>query len=83
MGVVCRVVAGHPRAFAAPGAALPVWAVLPLLSPGPMPDWPGQTRAILAWNVGALVLLTSVLWLLAARGPERIAEDAAAQEVGQ
>lgn len=82
-GALRRVVAGHPRAFAALGAALLVWAMLPLLPPGRMPGWPGQTRGILAWDTGALVFLASVMRMFAARGPERIAEDAAAQESGQ
>lgn len=43
-----RVVAGHPRAFAAFAAGLLAWVVLAYLPPGKMPDWPGQTRAILA-----------------------------------
>lgn len=83
MGTLRRVMAGHPRSFAALGAALLVWTVLPLLPPGRMPDWPGHTRAILAWDIGALVFLASVVWMFAARGPDRIAEDAAAQEAGQ
>jgi len=82
-GLLRRVVAGHPRAFAALAAALLAWAVLAYLPPGKMPDWPGQTQAILAWDVGALTFLASTLRLFVARGPGRMAEDAEAQQEGQ
>lgn len=82
-GFLRRVAASHPRAFAALVAALLAWAVLADLPPGRMPDWPGQTQAILAWDVGALTFLASALRLFARRGPDRMAEDAGAQEEGQ
>ena len=82
-GLLRRVVAGHPRAFAALAAGLLAWAALADLPPGRMPDWPGQTQAILAWDVGALTFLAPTLRLFATRGPDRMAEDAAAQEEGQ
>jgi len=74
-----RVLAGHPRTFAALAIGVIAWAVLVGFTPG----WPAQTRAIAGWDIGALAFLVLALQLFATRAPEQMAADAEAQEEGQ
>ncbi len=74
-----RVLAGHPRTFAALAIGLAVWAVIGAAAPG----WPAQTRAIAGWDTGALAFIALALHLFAVRPPERMAAEAEAQEEGQ
>ncbi len=74
-----RVLAGHPRSFAALVIGLAAWLVMGGINPG----WPAQTRAIAGWDVGALAFLVLALHLFVTRAPAQMAAEAEAQEEGQ
>ncbi len=74
-----RVLAGHPRTFIALGVGLAVWALLGVAAPG----WPAQSRAIAAWDAGALAFIVLAVHLFAIRPPAQMAAEAEAQEEGQ
>lgn len=74
-----RILSGHPRTFAALLAGVAAWSG----APGVFPGWSAQTRAIAAWDVGALVFLILAVRLFATRAPEQMAADTEVQEEGQ
>lgn len=73
-----RVLAGHPRTFAALAIGLAAWLLLGGIAPG----WPNQTRAITGWDVGAFAFLVLALHLFVTRPPPEMAAEAEAQEEG-
>ena len=76
MGATWRLLAGRPRLFASIAAGL---LSFPVLSYG----FNGQTRAILAWDVGSIAMLTLHAVLFSSERKERMAEDAERQREGE
>lgn len=77
MGLVGRVVAGHPRTFAAAGLTVLVYALLPAtLLP--------STRGVIAWDVGSFALVASLAFLATqSQGDADMAENAERQDEGE
>ena len=72
-----RVAAGHPRTVAALVVALAAYPVLPHMLPA-------STRAIMAWDVAALVFLALTAMLFVREGDDAaIAGNAMAQQEGE
>ena len=76
IGLIRRVIAGRPRLFASVAVGL---LSFPLL-PGGLN---GQTRFILAWNIGGLALLVLCAALFSSERDDRMAEDAERQQEGE
>lgn len=76
LGLLRRVIAGRPRLFASVAAGLFSYPFLPT-------SLNGQTRAILAWDIGGLVLLGLCAHLFSGEREDRMAADAARQEEGE
>ena len=72
LGTAQRVLAGRPRLFASVAAGVLFFPLLPR-------DLNGQTRVILAWDAGSLVLLTLYAALFSSERKDRMAEDAERQ----
>lgn len=70
------MVAGRPRLFASVAAGLLSFPVLPS-------SLSGQTRAILAWDIGSLVLLMLCAHLFSSERKDRMAADAESQQKGE
>ena len=75
-GFLRRLVLAHARLFASVGAGLLSLAVLPA-------RFNGQTRAILAWDIGGLVLLALCAQLFSSERKDRMAADAERQQEGE
>jgi len=75
-GLLRRVVAGRPRLFASVAAGLLSFPALPR-------SFNGQTRAILAWDIGGLVLLALCAALFSSERKDRMAADAERQQEGE
>ena len=72
-----RVVMGHPRTMAALVLSLVAYLVLPR-------SMPGTTRAVLAWDLGALLLLVLTAILFAREGSDsEMAANALQQQEGE
>ena len=71
-----RVIAGRPRLFASVAVGLLSF----LLLPGGLN---GQTRSILAWDIGGLTLLALCAALFSGERDDRMAEDAERQQEGE
>lgn len=74
--MVGRIVAGRPRLFASMLCGLVVWVALPSV-------FGALTRALLAWDTGALALLLLSVLLFNGERHDRMADDAARQEEGE
>ena len=75
-GFLRRIAIAHARLFASVAAGLLSLAVLPA-------GLNGQTRAILAWDIGGLVLLILCAQLFSNERNDRMAEDAERQQEGE
>jgi len=75
-GRLRRVVAGRPRLFASVAVGVLSFAALPR-------NLNGQTRAILAWDIGGFVLLVLCAALFSSERRDRMAADAARQQEGE
>ncbi len=77
MGLLGRVIAGHPRAFYAAALTALVYALLPgTLLP--------STRGVIAWDVGSLALVASaVVMAVRCRGDAVMADNAERQDEGE
>ncbi len=71
-----RVIAGRPHLFASVAVGLLSVPVLPT-------SLGGQTRAILAWDIGSLVLLVLCAAMFSDEREDRMAADAERQEEGE
>ena len=72
-----RVAASHPRTIAACAAGVLAYWVLPAMLGGP-------ARAVLAWDIGATVLLLLAAWMFWTEGDDAaIAHNAAQQQEGE
>jgi uncharacterized membrane protein len=76
MGFLGRLVRGHVRSFAALAAGLASLATIPA-------TLPGLTRAIIAWDAGALVFLVLVAIMFGGETLPRMPRDAEAQQEGE
>lgn len=74
--LVHRVVAGQPRLFTSVAAGLLSFPILPA-------SLSGHTRAILAWDIGGLVLLALCATLFSSERKDRMAADAERQQEGE
>ncbi len=70
------MVAGRPRLFAGAAAGLLSFTILPL-------SFNGQTRVIMAWDIGGLVLLMLYAHLFSSERKDRMAADAERQQEGE
>lgn len=76
LGRLRRVLAGRPLLLASVAAGLLSFAVLPA-------SLRGQTRAILAWDIGGLALLLLCARLFGSERKDRMAADAERQQEGE
>lgn len=75
-GLLRRVVAGRLRLFASAGVGLLSFLALP-------GSLNGQTRAIMAWDIGSLLLLLLYAHLFSSERRDGMAEDAERQQEGE
>ena len=76
IGLIRRVIAGRPRLFASVAVGL---LSFPLLPSG----LGGQTRFILAWDIGGFALLALCAALFSSERDDQMAEDAERQQEGE